>query len=77
MGHERGRYKPLEGELYLSETIAPPGLYGLVGTDIRILMQAAGCLPPAPDGRTACYEYLSAGAASRKREAKIDRRVEV
>lgn len=57
------RCEPQEGELYLPDTVVPAGLYGLVGTNIRIRLKQAGCLPAAPDGRTACYEALATNTA--------------
>jgi hypothetical protein len=46
------------GELHLAGTIAPAGLYQLVGTNIKILLEEEGYLPASLDGRVACYEPI-------------------
>jgi hypothetical protein len=46
------------GELYLAGTVAPAGLYRLVGTNINIFLKEDDYLPASLDGRVACYELI-------------------
>ena len=46
------------GDFYLAGTLAPAGLYQLVGTNIKILLTEEDYLPASLDGRVACYETV-------------------
>lgn len=58
MAQKQHEVDSMPDELHFAGTIAPAGLYRLVGTNVKILMEEEGYLPASLDGRVACYEPI-------------------